>query len=263
MNKSEIIEDNKENIMNTSVETASHDTLKIKKKKKNLFLKVLKKHKIKILIIMFLMLVSSTWAWFVYNKVVDFRLVAHVKTWKVNLGEEDETGEEYVFEVTDLYPGMLEFIDDDLTIANDGEVNAAVTVTIKKITLFGEEIAITGGSSLNEVFANYPFKATMKLQAINADGSFGTEYDLSGNADVVMGSNTNYRFLLSVTWPFECSKEDGSACTQEEIDAWDEIDTEYGLKSYAFELEKAKEGSIYADMSSLQIELGIHAIQTN
>ena len=260
MNESDVKDENI--VLDASIDTASHHTSK-SKKKKSVFLHILKKHKIKLLLILFLMLVSSTWAWFVYNKVVDFRLVAHVKTWKVNLGEEDETGEEYVFEVSDLYPGMPNFVDDDLTIANDGEVNAAVSVTIKKMTLFGEEITLTG-TSINDIFANYPFKATMKLQEVDSYGTFtGNEYDLSGNVDVVMDIGKNYRFSLTVVWPFECSKDDGSTCSEQEIDAWDEIDTEYGLKSYAFELEKAKEGSIYADMSSLQIELGIHAIQTN
>ena len=118
--------------------TITNDSQKVVDNK-NILLTVLKRHKIGLLIIILLVMISSTFAWFIYNTAVDVSLNAHVKTWNIELGNE---GNEDVYEIKieALYPGMAT-IDTSLSnsgipIHNAGEVAAVISINITSITLF-------------------------------------------------------------------------------------------------------------------------------
>ena len=96
-------------------------------KKKNYLLLFLKKNKIKTLLLLFLALAANTYAWFIYNRVVSANLEAHVKSWQVTI--DGAVNENITFEIDDLYPGMPEY-SDEVTLTNDGEMDANVTFTI-------------------------------------------------------------------------------------------------------------------------------------
>ncbi len=165
-------------------------------KKKNILLLVLKKHKIGILLIIFMIMVSSTFAWFIYNKTVDMSLHAHVKAWNIELGEENESDEGYEIAIAALYPGMTS-IDTvanggGIPIVNNGELAAAVSISISSITLFGVE-QVQGVDYTLDVSADgktftvngYPFVLKFVLDAsqVNSGGKSALNYSLVWDYD--------------------------------------------------------------------------------
>lgn len=203
----------------------SHET------NKKILITVLKKHKIGILVVIFLIMVSSTFAWFIYNRTVDMALHAHVRAWNIELG--DDMGEEvYEIAIDALYPGMASIdtsqsADGGIPIVNNGEVTANVSILINSLTLFGE-IQIPGEDFTLEVsddgktfiVKGYPFVLTFTLDASQVTGNGGK-------------SALNY----SLVWDFdndeaECMlDEDGNPIDYNRCDA---EDTALGEASYEF-----------------------------
>ena len=196
---------------------------------KNILLTVLKRHKIGLLIIILLVMISSTFAWFIYNTAVDVSLNAHVKTWNIELGNE---GNEDVYEIKieALYPGMAT-IDTSLSnsgipIHNAGEVAAVISINITSITLFGVE-QVAGTDYVLEKSADgktftvkgYPFVLKFLL-----DSS-----DLGVNA--VSALNYTLEWDYDNSEP-ECMKDaNGNTLTYNRCDM---EDTVMGEKSYEF-----------------------------
>lgn len=206
-------------------EQDSHET------DKKIILTVLKRHKIGLLLVIFLIMVSSTFAWFIYNKTVDMALHAHVKAWNIQLGEEDESEDKYEISIDALYPGMTSI---DTTVAgggipivNNGELAADISIRISSLTLFGVvqeagkdyELVVSDDGKTFTV-EGYPFVLTFTLGASKVSGGGGT-------------SALNY----SLVWDFdndeaECMQdEDGNQLDYNRCDA---EDTELGEKSYEF-----------------------------
>lgn len=166
------------------------------KKSKNILLIVLKRHKLGLLIILFLVLVSSTFSWFIYNKTVDMSLHAHVKAWNIELGDENETDDGYEIAIAALYPGMTS-IDTTTTgggipIVNNGELSAAISIDISSITLFGVEqtkgvdytLDISKDGKTFKV-SGYPFILTFVLDAsqVSSGGKSALNYSLVWDYD--------------------------------------------------------------------------------
>lgn len=269
---------------NIKIVNDSHDTNVNKK----IVLKVLKKHKIALLIIIFLIMVSSTFAWFLYNKTVSVEMHAHVKAWDVKLdGQEDQENSEVEIELDSLYPGMST-VDTSLNndavikIVNNGEVPAEVSVNINSIVLFGMNVPKKGsGGTANELGYEYevvetktdcttdpdtnietcstliltvngfPFELSFTLSGFDLDA---ISYDADGNAII-----DSSRFDYKISWDYE---NDDTSCivtddaTGEEYNKCDLEDTILGQKSYEF---SSKEEN--ADKPSLLINLTLVAVQ--
>lgn len=237
-----------EKVVQEQTTSNSHDVVK----NKNIIFAVLKRHKLGLLIILFLIMVSSTFAWFIYNKTVDMSLHAHVKSWNIELGDEDESDEGYEIAIAALYPGMTTI---DTTIAgggipivNNGELSAAISINISSITLFGVE-QVEGTDYDLEVsqdgktftVTGYPFVLTFVLDAsqINSGGKSALNY--------------------SLVWDYDNSEVE---CTQDEngnaidYNKCDVEDTEMGEASY--EYSNANPGA-----SSLVIKMKMDVTQVN
>lgn len=176
-------------------------------KKKNYLLLFLKKNKIKTLLFLFLALAANTYAWFIYNRVVSANLEAHVKSWQVTI--DGAIDENITFEIDDLYPGMPEY-SDEVTLTNDGEMDATVSFQIYSIRVMDETYTVGENgetiSSLQTRLANYPFSITME----------------SSNSLVSSGGG-QANLHVYVNWPFGNGDE-----------AKDLLDTYWGEKSYDF-----------------------------
>ena len=215
-----------------------------KNKKKNILLLILKKHKIGLLIVLFFIFASSTMAWFIYNKTVDMGLHAHVKTWDVMLGDgQDDT---YEFRISDLYPGMPD-AQDEVSIINNGEMTADLSIDFKSITLFGEEqvegvdyTVVRSADGKTFTISGYPFNLSFSL----------------GNDTIETNESSNLSFLL--TWDYErddasCFIDDeGNSTTENQCDL---EDTRYGERSYEF-------STLNPDAYSLEIELTMSFTET-
>ncbi len=200
-----------------------------KKKKKNYLLLFLKKNKIKTLLFLFVALAANTYAWFIYNRVVSTDLEAHIKSWQVTIdGAMDEN---IVFEIDDLYPGMDEY-EDEVTLTNDGEMDASVTFTMHSIRILNDTytVGVNGetAATLAARLAAYPFSIVIE----------------SSNAIVESGGG-EANLHLYVTWDFG----DGD----EEKDA---LDTYWGEQAYEY-------NQANPDSPSIEISINVNVVQVN
>lgn len=242
----------------------SDDSHENKKKNKKILLYVLKKHKIGILLIVFLLMLSSTFAWFIFNRTVDMRLHAKVKAWNIVLGNTTST-DVHKFVVDDLYPGIdgADPATNTVSIQNDGEVSASVKIQVKSIKLFGEDF---GGTTC----VNDEALATGDLKCIISTNASGqTVYTLSGFPFVItftlssteIAPEGKSSLIFDLFWEYERDDEycfideNGNQTTTNYCDI---EDTEYGEKSYEFHNDPANEGK-----NSLEIELRLDITQVN
>lgn len=222
------------------------------KDNKKIIFTVLKRHKIGLLIILLLIMISSTFAWFIYNKTVDLSLQTHVKAWNISLGDESDTEDGYEISIAALYPGMTSIdtavAGGGIPIVNNGELAAAISINIESITLFGVEQVAGTDYTLNVsedgktfTVAGYPFVLTFILDAsqINSGGRSALNYSLVWDYD-----NTEA----------DCMKDlDGNEIDYNRCDV---EDTEMGEASY--EYSQSNPGA-----SSLVIKMKMDVTQVN
>ena len=198
------MEDDNKKIIDNNID--NNNVVK-KKKKKPILLLFLKKNKLKSLLLLFIALLANTYAWFVYNRVVSTNLEAHVKSWRVSIDGAVE--DSLTFEIDDLYPGMPEY-SDQVTLTNEGEIDANIEFSIHKITIMGDtyELGVDGETleSLNQRLEGYPFTITLESSSQHLTAG---------------GGETTIR--LYVNWDFGDGDPDKDA-----------LDTYWGEKSYEF-----------------------------
>ncbi len=191
------------------------------REKKNILLLALKRHKISLAIVLFFICATSTFAWFIYNKTVNFGLQAHVKAWDIQLG--DGSGDTYTFAISDLYPGMPDATD-SVNIINGGEMAASLSMEVKSLKLFGEDQVLGTDYTVtvnNGVYTinGYPFTLT---------------FSLSGDS---LNPGALTTLVAELKWDYANSE---AACqatdpiTNEPYNKCDEEDTEMGERSYEY-----------------------------
>lgn len=152
------------------------------------------RNKLAILPLLFagVLLVSGTFAWFVYYSNVETNMTGHVVGWDIKFEGED-INKEIALQVQKVYPGMDEF-EGYLTITNSGETSAVITSVLKSVTVLGETYSVGDevdgvvltSEGLKEFLANkYPFK-------------FSFSVDKS-----TIAPNETTQFKATVNWAFE------------------------------------------------------------
>lgn len=225
-----------------------------KTSKKNILLTVLKKHKIGLLLIVFLLTVSGTFAWFVYNKTVDMSLHAHVKAWNIELGDDD--GDTYVIEIDDLYPGMTTIDTKNgggIPITNNGEIAANIQIDIVSITLFGElQDKEKQDYVLEETTTSEGKKFTVKGYPFVLSFTLSSDYLTSGSSTTL---NYSLEWVYEKDSSYDCTFKDDDGNVLNDCDAQD---TYFGEKSYAFSSDPA-----HINEPSLVIQMKMNVTQAN
>lgn len=253
--------------------------------KKAILLRALKKHKIGLLLVLLMLMLSTTLAWFVYNTVVDMSLQAHVKAWQIKINDKTTTRETAVFELDDLYPGMKSITFDDtvdissidcsttkscILVTNAGEMDADINLNVDSYYLFGE---------LQE---NYTFSLDDKTGIYTLSGSdndgnvypFKLQFGIYGIDDKTkLKVNESAVVYFTFSWIYEKSEDDYNSycmdnadsefCTDTEngyqnyVDYWNNIDTIYGENSYDFNQTIDEDAEEAYKKKSFVITLGI------
>ena len=215
-----------------------------KKPKTNILLSVLKKHKLGILIITLMALLSSTMAWFIYNRSVDLMLTAKVKAWDIEIGEGGTQEDSYEIKIDALYPGM-ENIDTVVTkngvpVHNTGEVPAILTDDVYSITLFGEE---------QKQGEDYRVEKSADGRTFKIVGyPFNISFILKENR-IEPGQRSSLDYKLY--WDYEHNEPE---CTQDidgsqlDYNKCDMEDTKLGEASYIFNKENPDKSSLIIKM---------------
>ena len=126
--------------------------------------KVLKKIKLKNLIILLLLLVFNTYAWFIYASKVSMGITASVSSWNVEfVSDAGETVTNIDVDIERIYPGMETF-EKKVEVYNKGETGATLSYEIRSIKIMDDLYETTGDSALtsdeiqNIIEQKYPFK---------------------------------------------------------------------------------------------------------
>jgi len=163
---------------------------------------IMKKIKLRTLIVLIILLMFNSYAWFVYQTRVKGTFIARISSWDLefSVGEQEITGE-MVFDVDRIYPGM-ETYTKEIVANNKGETAAKLTYLIKSLTILGEEIEIDEDIE-EKLQTDYPFVIAI----------------IVSNGSMAPGSGVG-QFIISLEWPYESGD--------------DELDTEWGERAYEF-----------------------------
>lgn len=200
--------------------------------------KVIKPHNIIILIIL---LMSNSFAWFIYATRVQNEMSAHVSAWDVLFQAGDSPITDYInVTVDNMYPGMEDF-QYELKAYNKSEVGATIKYTLLSASLLGETYTTIEGRAENvEQAQDGDLTSDELIQKLKEDYPFSIQFSLSSVAmDAEIGEAY---YHITATWPFESGN--------------DELDTEWGIKAAEYKENHPNE-------SSIVLKIKIYISQTN
>lgn len=193
----------------------------------NKVIKILKKIKLRNIIILIILLMFNTYAWFIYATKVSTTLSVHVSSWNVEfVSAEGESIKDLVIEVERIYPGMKTF-EKTIEVKNRGETRASLRYEIQSIRVMEQTYQVsdtlTSEELENQIKEQYPFKIIIEKDDV----------------DFIEGTG-NGSFNIKIEWPFESGK--------------DELDTYWGNKAYEYY-------SLNPGQKSIELKLKLIATQ--
>ena len=189
--------------------------------------RIIKKVKIRNILILILLIIFNTYAWFIYATKVATEISVHFSSWNVEFATGEEvTTTNIIIEVERVYPGMDDYVK-EITVKNKGEMRAQLSYKIKEIRVLDTQYIVdedmTSESLQNKIETEYPFKINIEKD----------------DSELIQGTGDG-KFTISVKWPYESGD--------------DEKDTLWGNKAYEYyELNK--------DKKSIEIQLELEAKQ--
>ncbi len=169
--------------------------------------KIIKKIKIRNIIILILLIIFNTYAWFIYATRVATDISVHIASWNVEFATgEDETTTNIVVQIEKAYPGMENYTK-EIQVKNKGEMKAELSYNVKELRVLNETYIvgenITADELKQKIETEYPFKININ----------------KNDSDLIQGTGDG-SFTISVEWPYESGD--------------DEKDTLWGNKVYEY-----------------------------
>ena len=219
-----------------------------------------RKSKIKIskkrLVLLIFSLIMTTFAWAAYMKVLNTNTKMHINSWDISLyldknkngvAETNEkiTGNEGIFDIkfSDMYPGMNEEVV-DVIIKNNGETPSTIDYILSDIAFLGlaykiEGSEVEGVTNIIQKNEYVESAGIVTYDFIDEQEKFPFKIVIENTACVDGGAEGH----LKVKALWQSSLESNDGLTQEEIDAKNESDTEWGFGVAEF-VENNKESGI-------------------
>lgn len=187
-------------------------------KKKNIFLLILKRIKISHLIILVVLLVANSYAWFIYVNNVSNRLDVHVRAWKVDFEDNGQSVEEVNVEVQNAYPGMANF-SKSVVAHNYSDLSATASYKVLYANIMGTEYYSQEGKADAglAVLGTEPTAEELE-EMLTEDYPFTFGFNLSTTTLAALNGTATY--TVSLTWPYESGD--------------DEADTLWGVTAYNY-----------------------------
>ena len=189
--------------------------------------KIIKKVKIRNILILILLIIFNTYAWFIYATRVATDISVHIASWNVEFATgEDETTTNILVQVDRAYPGMENYLK-EITVKNKGEMKAKLDYKIKSLKVMDDKYVVgentTDEELKNKIETEYPFKINITKDDSELSQGIG-----------------DGKFSISVEWPYESGD--------------DEKDTLWGNKAYEYY-------KTIPDKKSIEIQLVLVAKQ--
>lgn len=175
---------------------------------------------LKALIILTVLLVFNSYAWFIFATKVSGGLTAHVTSWNVTfLVGDDESITNILIDVSKIYPGM-ETYRQEVRAKNVGESIANLEYRFESIRILDEEYTVGENitqDELNTKLQEYPFKIQVTVDKSELETAKGEGL-----------------FIITVEWLYESGD--------------DEKDTYWGQKAYEFSESNPDENSLHLSL---------------
>lgn len=187
----------------------------------NIFIKIVKKIKLRTIILLIVLLSFNSYAWFIYATKVSGGFSAKVSSWNVKFQVgTDEITTDVVFDIEKIYPGM-ETQTKTVTAYNSGEMKAELSYSIKSLRILDTTYTVSEDLTSDDI-----------MDIIETEFPFTIEFMIdNSNLNEENGSSN---FIMSLSWPFESGD--------------DELDTKYGNLSYDYNAEHPNESSIHIEL---------------
>ena len=190
-------------------------------------IRVFKRAKLKTLLLLALLFVSNSFAWFVYSTRVQNSVSAYVRAWNIAFEIGTEPSTNYInIDVSDVYPGMATY-NRTIRASNNGDTPAVLSYEVLSATIFGTAYEVGEDLTSEEL-------ATM----LEEDYPFAIEIDLS--TDVIGVGDHNEYYSITVSWPYDSGDDDA--------------DTYWGNMAYDYHVSNPQAPSI-------ELEIKITATQ--
>ncbi len=181
------------------------------------------------LIILILLFVGNTFAWFIYATKIDNSISVHVKAWNVVFEAGDNTVTDTVnLNVDNIYPGMEDY-EYEIKAYNRSEVNASLSYKILEARIFDNlYITADGRAERNEEVLPGDFTSDLLESRLLNDYPFKISIDISNNfIDPETGEE---KYTFKVVWPYESNN--------------DALDTEWGINAATYKKNNPSNSSI-------------------
>ena len=190
-----------------------------KKHKDSTFLRILKKIKISHLVILALLLIGNTYAWFIYIDTVSNSIDVHIKAWNIDLQDDQGTVTDTVTVFVDaVYPGMTTF-EKEINMTNYSDVNATVSYELLYVEIMGERTySVEGKREFGFGVGQNDLTSADLIENLENNYPFVFDFTIDNpHLEAVTGTAT---YVISLSWDYESGN-----------DTWD---TEWGEKAYTF-----------------------------
>ncbi len=210
-------------------------------KKKNKFLKILKKIRLRHFIILGLFLLADTYAWLVYVNTVNNSVDVHVRSWKIDFTNGNQPIIDYVnIQANNVYPGMTNF-SNTITAFNYSEVLATAQFTILEANVMGDNyITVEGRQDANESPVQGDLTSSQLQSKLLNDYPFEIAFTLSTTS--IQAETGVASFTTTITWPYESGD--------------DVLDTYWGSRAYDYM-------QTHPNGPCIQIRIKIYITQAN
>lgn len=201
-----------------------------KKNKRKIIWKIIKKKVTpQYLLLLIVLLVSNSFAWFIYATQVSGDISVRVKAWKVNFTNSGNPINEIVnINVPNAFPGMNIF-QQEIAIVNESDLAANVKYTILSANIMGEQYkTVEGKKESGEALIGTELTSAELALKLNSEYPFKININLS-KEQLEEGTGTG-NFNIKMIWPYESGN--------------DELDTIWGIKAYEFRKLNTTEPSI-------------------
>jgi len=183
------------------------------------FLRVLKKIKISHLVILALLLIGNTYAWFIYIDTVSNSVDVHIKAWNIDLQDDQGTVTDTVTVYVDaVYPGMTTY-EKEIRVSNFSDLAATVSYDILSVEIMGEKTySREGKKEYNLAISQDDPTSEQLIQQLANNYPFVIDFDIDEtHLEPVTGTAT---YTISIAWDYESGN--------------DTLDTYWGERAYTF-----------------------------
>ena len=171
------------------------------------------------LVFLIILVVSNTFAWFIYATKIDSNVSVHIRSWDIVFeAGQNQVTDTISLSVDDVYPGMEDF-SYEIKAYNRSEVSANLSYVILSANILGDEYVTEEGR-----IANGDEIDEDDLTSSQLESKLASDYPFSitiGTSNSIIQDSTGVEtYTLGVTWPYENSHDD--------------VDTAWGVNAYHY-----------------------------